>query len=85
MFFWDSGPFDVLAELRGYFNPALCKEKTFRKAIANLLECPYCMGIWIAFFLAFTLTPKTTAEFVVFWFAIAGLQSIITKGFGRNQ
>lgn len=55
------------------------KPKTF---IGKLLECPYCLGIWLAFPCALWLDHTLTMPLT--WFAIAGGQAFLQTIGGRN-
>lgn len=52
-----------------------------RRAVGELLVCPYCMGLWIATPMTFglVLAPRTT-RFVAAIFATLGLSDIIQVG-----
>lgn len=47
------------------------------KFIANLLHCPYCMGIWFAFAGAWILQPDSLLSFIVIWLSLAGGQAFL--------
>lgn len=81
----DDGPFEIFISLRGWFAAAPDDTKSIRRMISNGLACVHCTGVWIAFLFTFTLHVLSITEFMAFWFAIAGLQSIFSCKLGRAQ
>jgi len=80
----DDGPWCVFSRLRswagrcaaaeqgrGVQNGACCQ-------FANLLDCPFCLGIWFAFALAF-LVAWNVGSFILLWFGIAGVQAFLQE------
>lgn len=47
----DDGPFDVFKRLRSFCGVIAYKYKIF-KTLADLVNCPYCVGVWFALALA---------------------------------
>jgi hypothetical protein len=82
----DDGPFDAIAELRGWFNRAPF-DNSLRRNIANALSCVYCTGVWVAFGLGvvYHLTHESgIIQSLIFSLAVAGLQSVLSDKFGRT-
>jgi hypothetical protein len=84
LFVVDDGPFEIFMSLRGWFNRAPLDSKGIRRTIANALQCVHCMGIWLALALTFTLPYNTVTDFIIYFLAIAGLQSLISGNYGRR-
>jgi len=56
--------------------------------LGRLLDCPYCLGIWIAAVLAVLLTQfgdllEMLLTYGLFWWALAGAQAAFQKVCGR--
>ena len=47
-----------------------------RRNLADLSNCPYCLGVWLALFVALPLA-RPLGAFVLIWLAIAGGQSAL--------
>lgn len=78
----DDGPFNVFFYLRGWANRQPLTP--LRSFLADLLSCVHCAGIWISFILTFTLPYTNGIEFIIYFLAIAGLQSILAGKLGRS-
>jgi len=82
----DDGPFDIFFNLRGWANKPPT-ETIIRGALAGLLSCVHCVGLWLS--LAFGLVyyfsnAATVTDSLLFAFAVAGLQSILAHKLGRS-
>lgn len=81
----DDGPFDIFMNLRGWAN----KPPTgtlFRGALAGVLSCVHCAGLWMAVLAAILYhSGSNFIHLVLFILAIAGLQSILAKHLGRTS
>jgi hypothetical protein len=76
LFVYDEGPFGVFQQLRlsigGYdYN----EQGQARTSLGRLITCPYCLGMWIALFMA--VSAYGWPEFIIYWLAIAGLQAFL--------
>lgn len=58
----EDGPFDVFAQLRGLIDP---DQRTW---IGRGLNCPLCLGGWLALPLALALST----DWLLWWFGLAG-------------
>lgn len=94
---FDDGPFDVIFRLRVWtgiydrdqdgnsFDGAVGR----KREIGLLLQCPHCIGMWLALPSAIVLffVPVETFGLVIWlgvaWFAIAGAQSALETVAGR--
>jgi hypothetical protein len=47
------------------------------KFFANLLNCPYCVGIWIAIPGALIMRPTSLTFFIIYWLSLAGGQAFL--------
>lgn len=74
---YDDGPFDVIFEFRtmiGVYDLNAAGER--QTVLGKLFSCPYCIGFWAAIPCAVVLTTSI-ADFVLWWFAIAGAQAFL--------
>lgn len=53
-----------------------------RTNAARLVNCPYCVGVWIAFIMA--LCIDLTQTFLLTWLAICGMQAFVQTIGGRK-
>ena len=59
----------------------------FMTVVNDLLQCPWCIGIWAALVVAFSYFVFPWAWFVIFFLALAGagsLLQVIANGVGWN-
>jgi hypothetical protein len=61
----EDGPFDIIVRLRARAG-----------ALGTLMDCPYCLSLWIAAPFAFSL-GRTVLECFAAWLAISGGASLI--------
>jgi len=78
----DDGPADILlrsrSELGGYDYGPNGQPQT---SLGRGITCTYCVGFWIALFVAIAAYPWP--EFIVYWLALAGAQSFL-QSLSRN-
>lgn len=69
----ETGPFGLFAGVRSRFDP---KQETW---IGKGLNCPYCIGMWasLAAFWVLQYNENSVIHFIVYVFAVAGIQTII--------
>ena len=60
--------------VRDYFERS---EKGFKRAMFNLLQCPWCVGIWIALGLTFGYFVFPVAWYFILLLALAGVGSFL--------
>ena len=73
----ESGPFEMFSKLRSYLGRQATIEDEYqpaRQTIAELFNCPYCIGVWLAGILYVFRKPLKT--FIVV-FSISGIQSLL--------
>lgn len=83
----DTGPFNIFFELRSWANNSpLDSNFNLRRNFSNAIHCVHCAGLNFAFLITigYLLAPKIAA-LIIFPFAIAGLQSILARKFGRQE
>lgn len=74
----DDGPLDVFLKFRAalgaydYGPNGLAKTSRGRG-----ITCPYCVGVWLALFVAIAAYPWP--EMLVYWLALAGAQSFLQE------
>jgi len=86
----DEGPYGIFEGIRSFFKKKAMlsgKQNSFTMNIAKLLECPFCVGIWISIVAGFVyLWYNPVADFVTIIFAIAGIQAFLENiGVGREK
>lgn len=67
----EDGPFDVIVRLRARAGSGM---------LGRLMDCPYCLSLWIAAPAAFLLADRL-ADGCVAWLAISGGSSLLEKLF----
>jgi hypothetical protein len=83
----DDGPFDLFANIRGWFNRAPF-DNSIRRNISVALSCVHCTGLWVSLALGAVyhyVGGVTISWAIVFSIAVAGLQSILANKFGRQN
>jgi len=86
LFALDDGPLYVFTRLREHLGIKASEDncRTFRTSIADLMSCPYCIGIWAsALSLILIIVPTFIGDVILLWLGISGgqafLQSIVDK------
>ena len=78
----DDGPGDALKFARAWLGAYdLDDDGQPKTSLGRGIICPYCVGIWLAFFIAFAIAPLDW-RLLLWWFAIAGGASFL-QHFGR--
>ena len=72
----DEGPYKVFERFRAELGRRAAGGDAFWENMAELLHCPFCMGVWFALPLA-VWVGGTLIEVVVIWLAIAGGQAVL--------
>ena len=74
---YDDAPFALMKKARQYCGKkaAGSKEHGFWWSLAELINCPYCNGIWIALVITLTIQYSYQWNFFLIWGAIAGGQA----------
>ena len=75
----DAGPFDMFKRLRLLCGQIAYEHKNL-KTLADLVNCPFCTGVWFA--LAITIAVQPECWFV-YWMAVAGGQALLQTLGGR--
>lgn len=72
----DDGPADAILKFRDKLGAyGYGPNGQPRTSLGRGIVCPYCVGFWIAFFVAIAAYPWP--EFIVYWLALAGAQSFL--------
>lgn len=67
--------YDIIADfIRDYFKKF---ERGFNKTVYEILYCPWCMGIWAAWFISMLYFLFPWAWYFIFFLALAGIGSMI--------
>lgn len=79
----DDGPGDVLLQIRARLGAYdLDDDGRPATSLGRAIICPYCVGIWLAFFIAFAVGPLDW-QLLLWWLAIAGGQAFLQGIGGR--
>lgn len=80
---WREGPFAIFEKWRNYLEDHSGTETTLdgevrsSSSLTRLFQCPYCLGVWVAFFLTF-LTPFSGFGIFLFcWWVAVGVQAFM--------
>jgi hypothetical protein len=65
----EDGPFDVIVRLRRRAGPSV---------VGRLMDCPYCLSLWIALPFAFVL-GRTPLAWGLGWLAVSGGASLLER------
>lgn len=78
LFVMDAGPFSLFKRFRQFMGRQAAKDQGpgLRWTIAELFQCTYCLGLWLAVIPAVFLA-NSPPEFFLLWFAIAGIQTYL--------
>lgn len=71
----EDGPFDIITRLRAYAGEGL---------IGQLMDCPYCLSMWVAIPFAFALAKSLFAGCAA-WLAISGGASLLERLSSRTN
>jgi hypothetical protein len=70
----EDGPFDLIVRLR---------VRAGAGVVGRLMDCPYCLSLWIAAPLA-SFVGRTPVTWVVAWLAISGGASLLERAVDRG-
>lgn len=75
----------VFAQVRAVFgrNAAGKAMYTWQWYAAEWINCPYCIGVWVAIIFALLMQPDNIYVFVLYWLGIAGAQAVLQSLVGR--
>lgn len=82
LFSVDDGPFAVFKRLRKFLGQkaAGATELDFWYNLAALVNCPFCIGVWLSAVMYLLIVYQTPlGDFVLTVLAISGLQSFLTS------
>jgi hypothetical protein len=85
MFTKEDGPFNVFERVRCWLGKQAAQKQERRLAwtLAELFNCPHCLGLWLAILAApAILWPSRGTDIILVILAVAGLQSFMT---GRSD
>ena len=69
---FDDAPFGLMKRARLLFGKRANKPDGFWYTMAELINCPYCVGLWLALIPALFFS-----NFLLYWLAIAGGQAFL--------
>ena len=75
---YDDAPFGLMYKARNYFGRKAANSKNygFWWSIAEMINCPFCLGLWIALLIALIVNGFQPYS-ILLWLAIAGGQAWI--------
>lgn len=71
----ENGPFDILERFRRLFGKLSYKNMLW-KSVAELLICPYCLGVWISAIIVW-VSGRSDLQYVLWVFSVSGLQTLL--------
>lgn len=73
---YDDAPFGLMKRLREYLGKKAAGGRKYGIwwSLAELIHCPYCIGLWAALIIAIIFFAD---HFLLYWLAIAGSQSFL--------
>lgn len=73
---YDDAPFALMKRAKAWLGKKAAGARKYRIwwSLAELVNCPYCVGLWIALIIAVVLFPN---HIFLYWLAIAGGQSFL--------
>jgi len=69
---FDDAPFGLMKRVRLGIGKRVTKEYGLYWSLAELLNCPYCVGMWVSLLIVIIFRPD---YFILYWLAIAGGQA----------
>lgn len=85
LFTVDDGPFDCFLRLRtwaGVYD--LDESGRIKSNLGRLMDCPFCIGIWVALALTLFVLWPPNERTLIYWLAIAGAQALLQAIGGRK-
>lgn len=76
----DDGPFNIFSRFRAYLGVKASKSEgyTVVKSMADLVNCPYCLGVWASILMTFlVLRPTTPGDLFMLLLSISGAQAFL--------
>ncbi len=78
LFALDNGPYDIFKILRYAVGKKASEGSATWHTIADLVNCPFCLGVWFALVGAFIMIWHSIySDFILIWLAIAGVQTFL--------
>ncbi len=81
---WDDGPDKLFFNIRTAANELASIHGGRWENLDEALNCPYCLGVWLAFVIVFFVKyPTRIGDFILCWLGLAGVQAFLqglTKG-----
>lgn len=76
---FDDGPFDLIARFREFLGRNAYRG-LWVKTLADMINCPFCLGIWISLFITLSIRQYSSfLEFFLQWIGIAGGQAFLQE------
>jgi hypothetical protein len=72
----DEGPYKVFARFRAELGRRAASGSAFWENSAELMHCPFCLGLWFAAPLA-VWVGGSVVDIIIIWLAIAGGQAFL--------
>lgn len=73
----EDGPFQILETFRTWLGRKASKENKLWITLADLMNCPYCLGVWFSALGALLLHDTSIMWYFIYVLAIAGLQAFL--------
>ncbi len=85
---YDLGPFHIIQRFRDYLNNKDISKPgaTLWINLAELVECPYCNGIWFSMLVTILmLYPTTLGDVFIIWLGVAGFQCAVESTLSNRK
>lgn len=80
----DDGPFQIFARLRRW--AGVHPDDLIRENLAELIHCPYCLGVWFGAMLVVpAVWPTWPGDLILAVLGLAGAQSLLTGVTGNKR
>lgn len=82
----DTGPYDIFDKFRRMLGRKASSGSSTWKTLADLVNCPFCCGIWFSiFFTVLILFPTLPGDIFILFLAIAGGQTFLESLSGNTE
>ena len=85
LFALDNGPYDMFKVIRYALGRKASEGNSTWKTLADLVDCPFCLGIWFAVLAgAGVIYPTNPGDILLILLGIAGLQAFLEGITGKR-
>ncbi len=82
----DDGPYEIFLRFRKWAGTKASVGHGFWYNVAELVHCPFCVGVWIAFIVALPVVlPSFIGDVFLIFLGLAGAQTFLETLSTRNR